>query len=101
MPIAAVGLRREQFDHPPRAGADIDQPSDRAVGQRAVDGPLDLALGDVERANHVPHLGMAGEIAGGRFGAVGAHRLQPGRIAGQHGLAVGIDHMVDHVHQRP
>ena len=40
-----------------------------------VDRPLDLAFGDMERADLVPHLGMAGEIAVGRLGALGADRF--------------------------
>ena len=55
--------RAEQFDHPPGAGADIDQPAERPLAKRAVDRALDLALGDVERADRVPHLGVGGEIA--------------------------------------
>ena len=46
--------RAEQLDHPSGAGADIDQPAERALAQRAVDRALDLAFGDVERADLVP-----------------------------------------------
>ena len=54
-----------------------------ALAQRAVDRRLDLALGDVERADRVPLAGMAGEIALGRGGAVGADRGEPGGIGGE------------------
>ena len=80
MPIACGRARPEQFDHPPGAGADVDQPPERPLAQRALDRLLDLALGDVERADRVPHLGMGGEIAGGGLGAVGANRVEPRRV---------------------
>ena len=101
MPIAAVAWRANNSIIRP---VPVPMSTRRPIGRSArapVDGALDLAFGDVERADDVPHLGMSGEIAGGGFGAVGAHRLQPGRIAGQHPLAVGIEPMIDHVHQRP
>ena len=51
-----------------------------ASAERAGDRRLDLALGDVERAQRVPIAGMAGEIALGGGGAVGAHRGEPGGV---------------------
>ena len=75
MPIACARARAEQLDHPPGAGADIDQPAERRAAERPVDRPLDLAFGDMKRADLVPHLGMRGEIAVGGFGALGADRL--------------------------
>ena len=54
MPIALSARGAEQFDHPPGAGADIDQPADRLVAKRRGDRLLDLAFGDVERADAVP-----------------------------------------------
>ena len=75
--------RAEQLDHPPGAGADIDQPAERPVAERPVDRPLDLAFGDVERADLVPHLGVGGEIAGGGLGALGADGFGPRRVGGE------------------
>ena len=66
--------RAEQLDHPAGAGADIDQPAERPLAERRVDRVLDLAFGDMERADLVPHLGVAGEIAVGGLGAFGADR---------------------------
>ena len=60
MPIACAGARAEQLDHPPGAGADVDQPAERRVlPKRALDRPLDLAFGDVERADRIPHFAHA------------------------------------------
>ena len=80
--------RAEQFDHPPGAGADVDQPPERPLAERPVDRPLDLAFGDMERADLVPHLGMAGEIAVRGLGALGADRFDPRRIGGEQRAAV-------------
>ena len=83
--------RPEQLDHPPGPGADVDQPAERALAKRAVDRALDLAFGDMERTDLVPDLGMAGEIAAGGFGPLGADGLgargvgseqRPGRRVG-------------------
>ena len=85
MPIACARARAEQFDHPAGAGADVDQPAERPLAERAVDRALDLAFGDMERADLVPHFGMAGEIAIGGLGAVGADRVGPRRIGSEQG----------------
>ncbi len=53
----------EQLDHAAGAGADVDQPAEAPAAERPFDGPLDIALGDVERTNPVPHLSVGGEIA--------------------------------------
>ena len=100
MPIACAGARPEQLDHPAGAGADIDQPAERPSAERTVDRPLDLALGDVERADLVPHFGVAGEIAVGRLGALGADRLGPRRIGGEQRLRRSVRPLVDEREQR-
>ena len=58
-PDRLAGARAEQLDHPAGAGADIDQPAERSLAERAVDRALDFAFGDMERADLVPHFGMA------------------------------------------
>ena len=40
--------RAEQLDHPSSARADVDQTSQRALAECAVDRPLDLALSDMK-----------------------------------------------------
>ena len=68
--------------------------------QRAGDGGLDLALGDVERAQGVPIAGVAGEIAGRGGGAVGAHRGQAGGVGGGPGIgAVDVGPAVEQLEQ--
>ena len=57
-----------------------------ALAKRQVDRALDLAFGDMERADLVPHLGMAGEIAVGGFGALGADGLGARRVGCEQGL---------------
>ena len=69
------GTRAEQLDHPAGAGADVDEPAEMALAERPVDRPLDLALGDVQRADLVPNLGMTGEITVGSLGALAADRF--------------------------
>ena len=78
-----AGARAEQFDHPAGAGADVDEAAERPLAKRAIDRALDLALGDVERADLVPDLGVAGEIAVGSLGALGADRFGPRRVGGE------------------
>ena len=71
------------------------------VAERAGDRRLDLALGDVERAQRVPFAGMAGEIALGGGGAVGADRGEPGGVGGGPGiLAVELGPAVEQLEQR-
>ena len=82
--------RAEQLDHPAGAGADVDQAAERPFAKRAVDRPLDLALGDMERADLVPHLGMAGEIAVGGLGALGADGFGARRVGGEQRLRRGV-----------
>src|SRR5512144_1116093 len=48
--------------------------------ERPIDRPLNLALGDMQRADLIPHLGVAGEIAVRRLGSFGANRLRASRV---------------------
>ena len=59
MPIACWRRAAEQLDHPAGAGADVDQPAERLVAERAADRLLDLAFGDVKRADLVPDVRRA------------------------------------------
>ena len=83
MPIAWLERGPNSSIIRPGAGADVDQPAERPLAERAVDRALDLALGDVERADLVPDLGMAGEIAVGGLGALGADGLGAGRVGSE------------------
>ena len=97
MPIEWLARGAEQLDHPPGAGADIDQPPDRPAAERLVDRLFDLAFGDVERADLVPHLGVAGEIAVGGLGALGADGLGARRVGGEQPLRRRVGPAVDEV----
>ena len=85
-PDRLLGARPEQLDHSAGAGADIDQPPERPVAERALHRLLDFAFGDVERADRVPHFGVGGEITGRGFGAVGADGVEPRRVGLEQGL---------------
>ena len=63
MPIACAARGpNSSIIRPVPVPMSTSRPSGRSP-ERAVDRPLDLAFGDVERADLVPDLGMAGEIA--------------------------------------
>ena len=61
--------RREQFEHAPGAGAEIEQRADRLVGERSADLGLDRLIGHVQLADAVPFGGVAAEIVLRRGGA--------------------------------
>src|SRR3546814_1195013 len=69
--------RRENLRHPARARADVEQMAEPAVVHHRQHRRLDLALGDVARADRVPFGGMFGEIALGGGDALGADRREP------------------------
>ena len=94
-PDRLARARPEQLDHPAGAGADIDQAAERPVAERVVDRPLDLAFGDVERADLVPDFGMAGEIAIGGLGALGADGLGARGVGSEQRLGCRVGPGVD------
>ena len=59
----AGGARREQLEHAPRAGAEIDEQREGPRPKRLVHRGLDVSLGDMQRADPVPLAGMLPEIA--------------------------------------
>ena len=63
---AALDIGREQFEHAPGAGAEIEQRADRLVGKRGADRFLDCGVGDVQLADAVPFGGVAAEISSAR-----------------------------------
>ena len=80
MPTAVQRPWTQQLDHPAGAGADVEQPSERPAVERGDHGCLDLALGDMERAEAVPALGVGSKIAGSHRVTLGAHRSKARRI---------------------
>src|SRR5439155_25295475 len=95
-----AGAGAEQLDHSPGAGADVDQTPERPLAQRAIDGALDLALCDMERADLVPDFGMTSEIAVGGFGALGADGLDARSVGGEESLRGRVCPGVDQREQR-
>ncbi len=79
---AVVGGGAEQFDHPPGAGADIEQPAERAVVDHGGQCGLDLGLGHIERADRIPLAGVLREEIRRALIAHGANRAQLLTVAG-------------------
>ena len=82
--------RGEQFEHAPGAGAEIEQRTDRLVGERGADRFFDRGVGDMQLADAVPLGGVAAEIVLRGGGAGGAHGGEPFAVAGDDRI-VGIE----------
>ena len=92
-----LDLGRQHFEQPAGAGADVEQPAgaDRQVmGER----PLDLAVGDVQRAQLVPALGVVAEEAHGRGLAPLLQGVEPRAVGGDAGV-LGIEPAHELAHQ--
>ena len=86
----APGERRRQFEHPPGAGAKIEQGADRPGADHRHHRGLDPLLGGVQRANGVPVGGALREIGGGLAPAGLAGHRQAGAVGDQQRV-VGIE----------
>ena len=82
----AIGAGREQFEHAPGAGAEVDEERERPLAEGFVDSGLDLLLGDVERADSVPLAGMFLEIILRGFLARLVDGLGAGAVSGEDGV---------------
>jgi hypothetical protein len=93
----ALGQGAQQAEHAAGAGAQIDQPVERPRTGGGQDRGLDIGFRDIEGAQLIPAGGVLGEIVCRGLGALGAHRVQAGRVAGQAGVApIGQgEHLVD------
>ena len=80
----ALDVGPEQFEHAAGAGAEIEQRTDRAVGERGLDRALDRRVGDMQAADAVPLGGVLAEIGLRGGGARGAHRGEPPAVAHHH-----------------
>ena len=92
----------EQLDHPAGAGADIHQRPQRLAAKRRHDRGFNICLGTEQRALPVPILRMGGKpgVCGG--GALGAYRLQPGKVRlPRLGIAAGSCQAIDGGKDRP
>ena len=88
-PEPALDLRPEQFEHAAGAGAEIEQRTERPLGQRRADRVLDRRIGDVQAPDAIPFGGVRPEIFLRGCGARGAHSDQP--------LAVARDHRIGRI----
>jgi hypothetical protein len=84
MPIAWPGERREQLQHAPRAGAEIEVEAARLRSDQPGHRGLDLFLGDMQRADVVPLRGVGAEIGHGEAPAGLEHPAEPHAVAGEH-----------------
>ncbi len=100
MPIASLGKRAEQLDHPPGAGPDIDQRVEGAVTDRALDRTLHFGFGHVQRADGVPDIGVSGEIALCGFRPVPPDRIEPRQVLGKDCAAFVVGPGGNEVEQR-
>ena len=80
----ALQGRAEHFQDAAGAGAEIEQRTERPVGQRVADRALDRLVGDMELADAVPLRGVGAEIVLRRRGPRGAHRREPVAVARDH-----------------
>ena len=92
-----LDLGRQHFEQPAGAGADVEQPAgaDRQMmGER----PFDLAVGDVQRAQFVPALGIVAEEARGGGLAPLLQGIEPRAVGGDAGV-LGIEPAHELAHQ--
>ena len=101
----AVGVRREQLGHAARARADIEQRTQRRIGQGLGQAVFHHGIGAVEGAQFIPLTGMAGEIGlrrclarladRGELGAVGLAQGGEGGFV-RFGEREQVLHRIDH-----
>ena len=67
----------EQFDHAAGASTDVEHPANRRFTQQHAHCRFHLGLGDVERPDLIPLLGMGIKIGGCHFGSCRTDLLEP------------------------
>ncbi len=85
---AAPVERREDFQHPPGAGAEVQHGLERPLADQLQQRGLHRAVGDVQRAYLVPACRVLAEIGGGPLLPAALDRRQPLQVALD--LRVGI-----------
>ena len=83
---------REQLEHAPGAGAEIDQQREGPRPKRLVHRSLDLFFGDMQRADLVPLAGMLLEVA--------LRRILPRLLDGRGARTVAGEHRVGGIEAR-
>src|SRR6185437_14900634 len=84
-----LGARRKYLEHPPGAGADIEDLARLAGRHEIEERALDLALVDIERADLTPLRGIRAEIGGSRFGARPLDLVEPLAVEDDDRIVVG------------
>jgi hypothetical protein len=90
-------LGRQHFEQTAGAGADVEQPTGadrKMMGER----PFDLAVGDMQRAQFVPALGVVAEKARGGSLAPLLQGVEPRTVGGDAGM-LGIEPAHELAHQ--
>ena len=87
--------RRQDFEHAPGSGPDVEQVARLGSGDDVDERRLDFALVDIERADAMPARGVFAEIGAGEIGALPLDRAQALEIEHDRriGLAAGRDQM--------
>ncbi len=88
-----LDLGPEDLEHAPRTGADIEEVAQPFRREQRLQRPLDLALGDVERADAVPLRRVGAEISRRLGGALMLDGGEALAIEGERG--VGLRHQFD------
>ena len=86
MPSPRSMLGPNSSSMPAGTGAEIEQRTDRAIGERRLDRAFDRGVRDMQPADTVPFGGVLAEIGLRRGGARGAYRRQPATVAQHHGV---------------
>ena len=79
---------RQQLQHAPGAGAEVEHRSVGAFADDVEDRRFDDRVGSVQRALLVPVVGDAGEVLLGGGGAAAAHDLEPVEVDRRDGVVV-------------
>ena len=79
----APDARGEDLEHPPGAGADVEEIVNRPAAEQMEERCFDLGLGNVEPANLIPAEGVDAEVLGRRRGPRLLDRGQPFKVARQ------------------
>ena len=97
-----VGVAGEQFEHPPGAGADVEQGVVAPASDGLDDGRLDDGLGGVQRAHLVPVGSDPGEVLLGCGRPLRADEGEPVEVAGEHPIerVDGVEHVVGELAER-
>ena len=93
------GARRQDLEHAPGAGAEVEQRPHRRVADGVEHRGFDALLGHVQGPDPVPVRRLGGEIAF-RGGGAASARLRQAGVVGAQGRVLGVDAAQDVTDQR-